>query len=277
MKKKILGLAMATALLGGVTVANSATLDTFSPDGILDNFSGFDWHANGGAWVQGFDLTGANNTGDSDTFTLTYQAFAGNIDTTSTTDNLFVAPPGSATGAYEVTTFQTLTQTATCTNDGCTSIQITLNSGSWEVFLDSSPDANQASGTGFLDGDTILSGIYTGGISAFTATGAIPDAGVFGTGGGILLGTVTFTNNTYVNPNLHGTQFQGSLQFPGVGAPNYTRPDAFAGVATGADSASSFVIQADGSQNFTVPEPSMLALIGIGLAGFGFAGRRRRT
>ncbi len=275
MKKKLINLSIAAALLGGSAIGHSATLNTFSPDGILQNFTGFDWHANGGGWVQGFNLTSANNTGDSTNFTFTYQAFAGGIDTTSTTDNLFIASPGAASGTYEVTTFQTLQQTAICQNDGCSSIQIITNSGSWEIFLDSSPDANQSAGTGFLDGTSILSGTWDGGISTFFATGAIPGPGVFGTGGGLLSGTVTSTNSTYIDPALAGTQFQASLQFPGLSSPNYTRPAAFNGVATGANTSSSFVLQTDGSQNFTeVPEPGILALLGIGLFGFAFAGRR---
>ncbi|SDZ75502.1 flocculation-associated PEP-CTERM protein PepA [Nitrosospira multiformis] len=278
MNKKLINLSMAAVLLGGPAIGYSATLDTVSADGVLQNFTGFDWHSNGGGWVQGFDLTGANMQGDSDTFTLTYQAFAGVINTTSPTNNLYVAAPGSQNGTYEVTTFQTLTQTATCANDGCSSIDITTNSGSWRIFLDSSPDANQSTGTGFLDGVNILSGTWDSGFSTFSATGAIPGPAVLGTGGGFLFGTVTFTNNTYVNPALAGTQFQASLQFPGQSAPSYTRPAAFDGVATGADTASSFVIQTDGSQGFThgeVPEPGILALMGIGLLGFAFTGRRR--
>lgn len=275
MKKKLLNLSIAAALLGGSVVGHAATLNTFSADGILQNFSGFDWHANGAAWIQGFNLTGANTTGDTDTFTLTYQAFAGGIDSTSPTPNLFVAPPESATGTYELTTYQTLNETATCQNVGCTSIQIATTGGTWNVFLDSTPDANQAAGSGFLDGVSILSGNWTSGLSAFTANGAIPGAGVIGTGGGFLNGTVTSTNNTYVNPTLSGTEFQASLQFPGLSSPNFTRPGAFNGVATGANSPTDFVIQTDGSQNYTVPEPGMLALIGVGLLGFGFSRRSR--
>lgn len=278
MKKKVLSLAMAAALLGGSAVANSATLNTFSPDGILQNFSGIDWHSNGGGWIQGFDLTGANNAGDSDTFTLTYQAFAGVLGTTSPVNELYVASPGSESGSYEATIFSTITQTATCQNAGCSNITITVDLGDWDIFFDDSPDANQAGGTGFVDGVNILSGTWDGGFSSFAASGAIPGPGVLGSGGGTLFGTVTATNNTYINPNLLGTSLQASLIFPGQSSPTYTRPSAFNGVATGADSANSFVIQTDTSQDFSqVPEPSILALIGIGLAGFGFVGRRRRT
>ena len=277
--KKTLSLVVTSALIAGAVAAQAATLDTTSAvpnDGILQNFSGIDWHANAGAWIQGFDLTGANNIGDSDTFTLTYQAFAGVINSTSLTPNLRVAPPGPAAGSYELTTYSVLTETATCLNNGCSSISIVTTSGTWDIFFDNAPDANMATGTGFLDGVGILSGTWDAGLSTFIATGPI-GPGSIGTGGGFLVGTVTSTNNVFVNPDLVGTTLQASLQFPGQTPPTYTRPAAFNGVATGADSAQNFVIQTDTSQNFATPEPGTLAIAGIGLLALGFARRRRRN
>lgn len=264
-------------MIGGACAVQAAALDTTTAtpdDGTLQNFSSVDWNANGGGWITGFGLSSANTTGDSDTFTFTYQAFAGTIGTTSPTPNLYVASPGTMTGSYELTTYAILTETATCQNVGCSSIAITLDSGTWQILFDISPDANQATGTGFLDGVQMLAGDFTSGLSTFLATGPI-GPGTVGTGGGFLIGTVTTTNNTYVNPDLLGTTVQASLQFPGQAAPTYTRPAAFDGVATGADTQSSFVLQTDTSQNF-VPEPATLALLGIGLVGMGMFGRRKQ-
>lgn len=277
--KKLISVLTLGAALGTMPILGSAvTLDTTSAalnDGILQNFTGIDWHSNGAGLVNGFDLTSANNAGDSDTFTFVYQAFAGTIQTTTPTPNLYVAPPGAATGGYELTTIFTLSETATCLNAGCSAINIATTGGNWNIWFDSSPDANQLAGTGFTDGTSILSGVWTGGGGIFSASGTV-GPGSFGTGSATLVGTVTATNNAFVNPNLVGTDFQSSLQFPGQNPPSYTRPAAVNGVATGPDTADRFVLQTDGSQSFTaVPEPATLLMMGMGLVGFSL--RRKKA
>lgn len=265
-------------LMAGAGAVQAASLDTTSAaanDGVLHNFAGIDWHGNGAAWIQGFNLSSASQAGDSDSFTLTYQAFATSIASPTLTPNLYVGAPGPAQGGYELTTYATLTETATCVNNGCTSINIVTNSGAFHIYFDTTPDANQAAGTGFVDGVEIITGSFSE-ADSFSSFTRYPSG--IGTGSAYLVGTVTATNNAYVNPDLLGTTLQGSLQFPGQPAPFYTRPALFQANVTGPDTADSFVVQTDTSQTFAVavPEPASTFLFGIGFMGMAMYRRRKQ-
>ncbi|MBA4141510.1 MAG: PEP-CTERM sorting domain-containing protein [Nitrosospira sp.] len=65
------------------------------------------------------------------------------------------------------------------------------------------------------------------------------------------------------------TSLQASLHFPGLPAPQFTRPEAFNGIGPNDNESSSFVIQVDSSQHFAppIPEPEtyIMFLTGLGL------------
>ncbi|CAL1240772.1 flocculation-associated PEP-CTERM protein PepA [Candidatus Methylocalor cossyra] len=274
--KRSIAAALGAVLMGGGAV-HAATFST--PDGVLPDFVGFDWHANGAAWVRGFDLTSSSPAGATDTFTLTYQAYAGSI--LNTNGPHLYAPP-NPTGTYDITTFSTLQETATCLNNGCTSISISITGpATWDVYLNDfskgDPKVDPAAGTGFVSGTKILSGVWNSENSTFFASGLANVPGSTGTGSAFLDGTVTYTNTAYIDPSLLNSNFQASLQFPGQ-TNIFTRPAAFNGVATGPDTATDFVLQADGSQQFGgIPEPGTLALLGLGAAGLAAQRRRKKV
>jgi hypothetical protein len=244
--------------------------------GSFANWGGFDWASNGTAVVDGFNPTIA--VGGTDTFDLTYWAKAaqalntagqGGFGSGFETTNVALL-----LNQFEYTVVLKLNETATCTATlfgSCTAANFAVNSGSFDVWYDTTPDANQVTGAGLTDGILLMSGVL----------GAQASGGfnVLGNGGSTsLTGLVTYTNNAFINPDLSDTTATSTLQF-GSQLTGWAAPSGMPGAAgASAPLVGNLQFQADANQNFSttqIPEPGSLALIGLSLASLALVRRRK--
>ena len=201
LKKTLTALAVASALMG--SGAASAAISLTNLDGTITNWTGIDWNALGSVAISGFTPT----TGD--TFTSTFWSTAsliynGGLDATG--PGLDTGP--GSTGTYEYTIVATLNETNTlCSPDGSTCF-FGINSGSFTVYYDTTPDGDYITGAGMTDGDILFSGVIgaqPGGSFQATSTTS-------GFGNAAILAAVTYTNPAYIAPDLTGSNTIGTLQ-----------------------------------------------------------------
>lgn len=274
--KSLTRIAATAVMAAAAASAGAATITNL--DGTYA-FGGFDWASNGSVWIQGYDVTSASTAGTTDTFTLTYMANAVAFEDPSGANYGSLAAPG-LNNTYEYTIFATVNEQVTCiSSSACTAVQIDVLNGTWKVYYDTNTGTffNPSAGTGVTNGANILSGIFA---SSPASQSIFGPQGPTNPGNiaflAALVGSVTFTDTAYINPELVGTTAVSTLQF-GSTTTAWTRPSTFDGVSDGSDTNSSFVGQADANQSFRVPEPSPLALAGLGLGLMGLVGRRRQA
>ncbi|MCC6917085.1 flocculation-associated PEP-CTERM protein PepA [Nitrosomonas sp.] len=282
MKQKIFTSVLAAAAISLSAPAMASTITNLDLAG-ASPFSGFDWSSNGTAISA--PVSGTLAVGD--TFTTYYFADAVSIlkqgGGSFVTPGLISSAPGNggfAAGAYEYTIVAQIEETVTSVfNLGGGKTLATFSAtgnGSWDIYYDNAglgnSIANQIAGTGFTDGVRILGGtVNPGDIGNFTV-----DAG--GTGGNGQFdfnGLVNYTNTAYITPEQLSTVAFGTLQF-GNRITDWT---AATGTPWGSLPGNPLQFQADGNQNFAprqVPEPGVLALLGLGMFGL-FATTRRKN
>lgn len=277
MKRSMLRKAIATGSLAAAALFGaSAHASTITNTDGTFAWTGFDWAQGGTAAVTGFAPTAG------DTFQLDFMSWAvtlNNTPTTFTPTGMDINANGLAGGSYEYTVVARLYETVTgCGTLGSTTTitcNFELTSGTFSIYYDTTPDANMTAnsgGLGFLDGIEIIRGEFSsqpGGSFTSNLTGTN------GSGNSALLGTVSWTNTTYVNPELIGTVVGTELKIGNL-VTNWVNPGGLNGVMFTADQ---LIMQADANQNFTagVPEPGTLALFGIAMLAGGAVSRRKKA
>lgn len=286
-------LASALLLAAGLPVASQAATISV-PDGFLDPFNattfspfgGIDWVSTSPAYVTGaFFAPNAPSGSVSNPLDLYYFSAASSLQRTVgpvfSSPGLTASGDNSLAGFYEITTVTKLQEIATCSIAANASgicegtLNFSLVSGSWAVWMDDTPDANFSNGTGFTGtaAQKLLGGLWTsttGSFNAATGTGNQLD----------LLGQVTYTNNAFINPNLVGTNASSTLQIFGqttaIVVPTQMPLEDGSFVAVNTNGTGNAVFQADANQSFTeVPEPGSLLLMAS--AAFGLFGASRRA
>ena len=281
--KKVLGGLTVVGLLAAAPAYAIPALTFSSSFGTqtVDPFSGIDWIDTATAVTSGFNVIG-------DTITTSYLATATAIKTGPS--NAFLpglTANGTPSNAFEFTIKAVITETASCGNLGCTQVNFTATGGTFEIYYDSTADADRSQGIGFVNGTKIIGGTINasalGAAGSFTGDGT----GLNGTGNFNFFGTVTFTEtdstkDAWISPALAASNAVATLQLGTNLTGGWTRPTAFqdAGFASlpGSNTPDLIVFQADGTQAFAVvPEPGTVALLGLGLIGIAGGTWRRKS
>lgn len=238
--------------------------------GSASNVQNFDWSSSGSGVAIGMGPFGTPFAVGTE-FTFLYQA-----ELIGLNDPLGnpIAFPG-LTSTFEYTAVAAITEKViSFTNPvpGVFSVIFSTIGGNWAILNDAPADSDVPSGFGFDNGTVAAFG--TIGSDQLTFFSAVGNTGI---GSTILEGLVTYADPLFLDPAaiLFDFRFEGTLNYPPLDS---TTVGFFIGPGNGFDytvQANDLLLKVDGSSKFSVPEPSTILLLGIGLLGLGGLSRKR--
>ena len=249
---------------------------------VLDPFGSIDWNSGSTAVAVGYNPFAQVNVGITTTYFSNAVGILDPDGNTFTTPGI-TPPPGSGNG-WEFTVVATIIESSVCLvsqngvgvpagpGNPCVIATFSATGGSWNVYFDALADSSTVTGAGMTDGDLVMTGAIDPGLAGtFTASGT-GGSGIFD-----FRGAVTYTNSAYITPDIEFSRATSTLQIgtstggwtPATGLPG-AGGAAIPGIPQGA-----ILLQADANQSYGIPEPTTLALLGLGLIGFVVGSRRR--
>lgn len=275
--KKIVFATLLCMILSIGTAAQAFWVGTVNDGlgGSVSNVMGFDWSSSGSGNAQGLGPPGTPFPPNTP-FDFRYQAEL--VGLTDPAGNPIVFP--GLTNTFEYTAVALVPETGSIipvVGGLFLGLFFTQPGGTFYLYNDTSPNSNVATGFGFDDGTLVAQGtINTGQISSFLYNSNTGE----GIGSAILEGLVTYANPDFLDVAsiIFDFRFEGTLNYPPLDS---TTVAFFPGRAGEGNypvynvAGNDIPLKVDGSSKFSVPEPSTIILLGVGLLGLRGIARRR--